>query len=1484
MKVSTRLCRATMFRSWPTGSLGLENHIPWARQDRSSRTIHTLWVRPVESGIQLLLYDVETNETGSGVVPRAARALFEKLCPPPSLTRNGSTSIRTPTRYSSNSIQTLSSLSKAGGDKDWQLHATYVEIYNEQLRDLLLPEDTPLNERNQVMIREDKGRILLTGLRQVAIKSVDDLLSALNFGSMIRQTEGTAINAQSSRSHAVFTLNLVQRKNTTQPTPVQDKRRSVPMEAILGNSSSWITIDSKLHFVDLAGSERLKNTGASGARAKEGISINAGLASLGHVIQQLSSRQAGSHVSYRDSKLTRLLQDSIGGNAITYMIACVTPPEFHLSETLNTVQYAQRARAIQSKPRIQQVSDDSDKQAAIERLRAEVSFLREQIKTSERGEHRWNAPTEKGERQNEREIELQNHLLDIQENYTALSQRHAKLISEIAKAKNDEPGPSDETSTLPGVVGESAVERLKRSNSFAEAVEQVVLEYEKTIQSLENSLSNTRSSLASTESSLLERETKCAFVETMNQQQEKRLQKLIDRESSTEHYLHDLEAKLDGRASGDEKSSEVMSELRKEIARVRENESANEDYISTLEERLAESDQDMELMQREIGRLEHVVERQRSLGKLDNLLYELDHIQANDHAPEDRLPNGVNGYATSSEKRSSARDPILNQAIQTAIPESDDEDGEHPPSMTPKPLRTQGEMSVTPKHTNHPGGTAAPPFERLLTEDYPAQSPAQSKFVAEKLESVTQELLDLRVEHETTVNDSNLLQAKYDHALQTLAQLQSAADSHRGMPMPPSHIPTVSNAPANFLGSRKINELTDGEGISSSRSLSSELSLAGDSPNTEQSDIENSQEKHEPGPLDRVMHKESLLTQEMDSLKRLHAEKEQTMASLQQRYAQLEDEHNETLDMVEELKTEVQKAKMHAPSSPTAPVIRRKSSQNMMTIDRAHRSLASLRNIATENFEANPDTMQNFELNLNTAMHELHQRSERVQMLEAELESVKKEMEMKMTIISGLTRERSSLQSSSPMDLSVVSSMRDKMLQSENQVRMMHETHAARERDLLDELDSLKAELAAHNQGGQSLIPGGFPETPMADDSVKELVETTRHEQDTKIAELENELSQWQEKHQKVTNSMKGSEKKMVETIAELEALVASVEVMGNKKSDDLQADFAKERIRHTETVEDLNKEIKGHKIAIGSHRVKVAELEQAHEDTQKQLEKERSTANEQLGLHREQITMLEEEVKRHQSDVEFHKHGLKSLHDSHARGIEEVRTNTLQRAQQEASNHVKAIVAQHENEVRQLREAKDTSSSEAVAGHEQRVRELQAAIAESEMAHATSKQQLHEHSSRLHDLEQDFNLRNSQLREAEEAKTAAEAKSKELTRINTETTKTLEELREKYDRSQRLVDELEKQIASTYDETQATSSRMSLMQTGRDQELHEARLAAAKAQEELDNYRTQPTQLEVYMKPSSLFFNPTNSFHRLPATDFLQSMVKRATFANPPP
>ncbi|KAG9728563.1 kinesin-domain-containing protein, partial [Aureobasidium melanogenum] len=345
----------------------------------------------------------------AGIVPRAAAALFEKLnvssttSAPLTPSKSG---LRSPSRYSVSAVPSLSNLHRqTSSDKSWALTATYAEIYNEQLRDLLIPSSVPEADRAQVSIREDtKGRILLTGLTQKPINSADDLLEALSFGSNIRQTDSTAINAKSSRSHAILSLNLTLKKG-----PSANRRASVQVDNSTANDAI-VTTESKLHFVDLAGSERLKNTGAQGDRAKEGISINAGLASLGKVISQLSTAKQGGYISYRDSRLTRLLQDSLGGNAITYMVACVNPAEFHLSETLNTVTYAQRARAIQSKPEIQQTTEEADKSSIIARLQAEVAFLREQVnKNNEKGEQRILAA---GDHKERRESELQDQLMD----------------------------------------------------------------------------------------------------------------------------------------------------------------------------------------------------------------------------------------------------------------------------------------------------------------------------------------------------------------------------------------------------------------------------------------------------------------------------------------------------------------------------------------------------------------------------------------------------------------------------------------------------------------------------------------------------------------------------------------------------------------------------------------------------------------------------------------------------------------------------------------------------------------------------------------------------------------------------------------------------------------------------------------------------------------------------------------------------------------
>lgn len=1273
---------------------------------------------------------------------------------------------------------------------------------------MLVPDSVPPGERATVVIREDKGRIFLTGLYQIAINSVEDLLNALNFGSSIRQTDATAINAKSSRSHAVFSLNLVQRKNKAQQMSPQEKRYSMPVDA-LSPSDNWVTVDSKLHFVDLAGSERLKNTQASGERAKEGISINAGLASLGKVISQLSSRQAASHVSYRDSKLTRLLQDSLGGNAITYVIACVTPAEFHLSETLNTVHYAQRARAIQTKPQIQQVSDDSDKQSIIERLRAEVAFLREQMRGNERGDRRGYNTQDGGERQSEVEIELQNHLLDVQESYTALGQRHAKLISEITMARDTE---HRETPTLTQVIGDSAVERLKRSSSFAEAVEQVVLEYEKTIQSLESSLAKTRSSLATTESNLLERETKCAYAETVNQQLQSRLQKLTDREASTEQYLHDLEAKLDGHSSGEERNSAVILELRKEIARIRENEASCEDYIATLEERLAESDQDMELMQREVDRLEHVVERQRSLGKLDNLLYEFDHLAENikpqkNHGSSKPMTNVV---PRSTENGRKLSETTLREAAKTAIPESDsgsdlDEVASDAGADGQEKGNAHNKKLIRPKFREVKFSDA----RSAAHVDSPAHSPAQSQFVADKLENVTRELLDLRVEHESTVSEYDLMSAKYEEALRTLAELQDAVDEARHPAARKNLGSPSSTRPSSFLEPARVNELKGGQ-LSSSRSLLSELSSAGDSTSTV--DSANTEE-----PLTPVISNDSYsptrdepsLTSEIERLKRLERTKYKDMNELKDRYSQLQEQHGETLDMVEELKAEVQKAKMNSPTAPTEPVIRRKSSQNVMTIDRAHRSLASLKNIAAENLEDKPDTMQSFELNLNTAMHELHQRSERVQVLESELTSVKKEMEGKMAMISGLTRERSSLKASSPMDISVVASMHDHLLQHENQIKTMQEEHAARERELMNEINFVRKAFEDNLQTSRSDMPGVFPETP----AVTEMNGKQLGYDGEEVMRLQGEIEQWQQKHQAAVESMEISERKLLATISELEASMASVESMQQRRMREIDSgaerDVARtvetdeERAQHAQTVQTLRDEIAEHKSTIKDHVAKILELERAQTSARVHVEESKrykATTDQQLALHQDQIAELERKVQEHQSDVEFHKHGLKSLHDSHARELESLRSRLVAEAREDMTRRNEDLIKEH-----QYAFAKEADALKV------RIETLTAQLDE-------------------------------QIEKYEQLVTEKDEVASSLDESQTQLVKVTQEK----ETATRLVNELEDQLTQSYDQQRATSHRISILSSNRDQALQEALAARAKLEDDLDNYRRRLDHVEV--------------------------------------
>ncbi|KAG5033972.1 hypothetical protein JHK87_008882 [Glycine soja] len=239
---------------------------------------------------------------------------------------------------------------------DFQLHVSFIEILKEEVRDLLDPSSMSKPEtanghagkmtspgKPPIQIREtSNGVITLAGSTEVSVATLKEMAACLEQGSLSRATGSTNMNNQSSRSHAIFTITLEQMR-----------KLNIPGDSCSNDTMNEEYLCAKLHLVDLAGSERAKRTGSDGLRFKEGVHINKGLLALGNVISALGDekkRKEGVHVPYRDSKLTRLLQDSLGGNSRTVMIACISPADINAEETLNTLKYANRARNIKNKP------------------------------------------------------------------------------------------------------------------------------------------------------------------------------------------------------------------------------------------------------------------------------------------------------------------------------------------------------------------------------------------------------------------------------------------------------------------------------------------------------------------------------------------------------------------------------------------------------------------------------------------------------------------------------------------------------------------------------------------------------------------------------------------------------------------------------------------------------------------------------------------------------------------------------------------------------------------------------------------------------------------------------------------------------------------------------------------------------------------------------------------------------------------------------
>jgi len=238
-------------------------------------------------------------------------------------------------------------------NKNFLLRCSYLEIYNEEIHDLLSAD---VRQRYELKESPDKG-IFIKDLTMTIVKSIAELEKCMVTGTKNRSTGETLMNKESSRSHSIFTIYLETSQN-------------------YDDNNTRITA-GKLNLVDLAGSERQSKTQATGILLKEATKINLSLSALGNVISALVDGKS-SHIPYRDSKLTRLLQDSLGGNTKTVMIACVSPASYNYDEILGTLRYASRAKNIQNKPKVNEDPKDALLKAYADEIQKLKSLLSQQ--------------------------------------------------------------------------------------------------------------------------------------------------------------------------------------------------------------------------------------------------------------------------------------------------------------------------------------------------------------------------------------------------------------------------------------------------------------------------------------------------------------------------------------------------------------------------------------------------------------------------------------------------------------------------------------------------------------------------------------------------------------------------------------------------------------------------------------------------------------------------------------------------------------------------------------------------------------------------------------------------------------------------------------------------------------------------------------------------------------------------------------------------
>lgn len=342
-------------------------------------------------------------------------------------------------------------------DHKYLVRASFLQIYNEVISDLLKPDRTNLS------IREDKRRgLFVEGLSEWIARSPSEIYSLMEMGASHRATGSTRLNEVSSRSHAIFQIIIeVSAAEEGEEEDLPGQRRRLRM--------------GKLNLVDLAGSERVRVSRATGQRLEESKKINQSLSALGNVISALTDTKGRAHIPYRDSKLTRILEDSLGGNCKTTMIAAISPSVDSFSESLSTLKFANRAKHIKNTAR---VNEDLDQRSLLRRYEKELKTLRAELQ----------------ERQ--QNLVDKRQLLAVEEEKRQLEEDKVKAIRELQKKNEDFMREKEEKRELEDRIGkmQSQVlsgggQRIEDTPAFRNKLEEerqrIRREYEERVQELE---------------------------------------------------------------------------------------------------------------------------------------------------------------------------------------------------------------------------------------------------------------------------------------------------------------------------------------------------------------------------------------------------------------------------------------------------------------------------------------------------------------------------------------------------------------------------------------------------------------------------------------------------------------------------------------------------------------------------------------------------------------------------------------------------------------------------------------------------------------------------------------------------------------------------------------------------------------------------------------------------------------------------------------